>query len=52
MQLVMSPYAAARATEEKPKERSGNPSATAASDVVLKTMQDGNYREPTAGTRE
>ncbi|HWT87181.1 MAG TPA: metallopeptidase TldD-related protein [Candidatus Angelobacter sp.] len=38
MQLVMSPYAAARATEEKPKSEAA-PSATAASDVVLKTMQ-------------
>src|SRR5260221_12378376 len=38
MQLVMSPYAAARAAEEKPKGEAA-PSATAASDVVLKTMQ-------------
>src|SRR5258706_12891941 len=38
MQLAMSPYAAARATEEKPKSEAA-PSATAASDVVLKTMQ-------------
>jgi predicted Zn-dependent protease len=37
MQLVMSPYAA-RAAEEKPKGEAA-PSATAASDVVLKTMQ-------------
>src|SRR5256885_8091039 len=38
MQLAMSPYAAARAAEEKPKS-GATPSATAASDVVLKTMQ-------------
>jgi len=38
MQLVVSPYAAARAAEEKPKAEATK-SATTASDVVLKTMQ-------------
>jgi len=38
MQLVMSPYAAAKAAEGRPKEEAAA-SATAASDVVLKTMQ-------------
>jgi TldD protein len=37
MQLVMLPFAAAGAAEEKPKSES--PSAAASSDVVLKTMQ-------------
>jgi TldD protein len=37
MQLVMSPFAAARAAEEKPKSEAA--SAAASSDVVLKTMQ-------------
>jgi len=37
MQLVMSPFASARAAEEKPKSEAA--SAAASSDVVLKTMQ-------------
>jgi predicted Zn-dependent protease len=38
MQLAMSPFAAARTAEDKPKSEAA-PTAAAASDVVLKTMQ-------------